>query len=435
MRGAKPIIMQATSGRREEARSALFSGRMPEIGARLGNLLAEWITHNEVLAREANVATAAAIALAEWKTGITVAAALLLSGILGYMTFRRIVHPLRGLQSSVKLIADGDYLQAVPYTDSAGETGDLARSIAVLKEGAAETAEQRWVKGSVAKLSGAVQRAASLREFGDNLLSGLMPLVSGGAAAVYVVDKDQHSLHRVASYGMSAGIEALESFRAGEGLAGECVRGRVATSLHGVPPDYLRITSALGGAAPVSATAYPLVSQADVLGALEIATFRAFTPGEQALIDELLPIVTMSLQVLLRNLATAELLAQTQEQAHQLEQQAAVITLRRNLDAMHSEIGEALVRPQDFTVTMHACAEAVMNGANGAFTRIWMVEPGTDMLVLSTSVGLHTNLDGEHSRVRVGERKLGRIAASRQPLETNQIQDESGVDVRWARQN
>src|SRR5437763_8040791 len=102
---------------------------------------------------------------------------------------------------------------------------------------------------------------------------------------------------------------------------------------------------------------------------------------------------------------------------------------------MPTAIGEALVRQQDFSLTMQACAEAVMSGANGVFTRIWMVEPGTDMLVLGTSVGLHTNLDGEHSRVRIGERKLGRIAASRQPLETNAIQDESGVDVEWAKQN
>ena len=39
-----------------------------------------------------------------------------------------------------------------------------------------------------------------------------------------------------------------------------------------------------------------------------------------------------------------------------------------------------------------------MRGVNGAFTRIWMVEPGTDTLVLCTSVGLYTHLDGKHSR-------------------------------------
>ena len=64
---------------------------------------------------------------------------------------------------------------------------------------------------------------------------------------------------------------------------------------------------------------------------------------------------------------------------------------------------------------MQSCAEAVLKGVHGAFTRIWMVEPGTDTLVLCTSVGLYTDLDGEHARVRVGEHKLGRIAETRCP--------------------
>src|SRR5437763_14663222 len=96
---------------------------------------------------------------------------------------------------------------------------------------------------------------------------------------------------------------------------------------------------------------------------------------------------------------------------------------------MPTAIGEALVRQQDFSLTTQACAKAVMSGANGVFTRIWMVEPGTDMLVLGTSVGLHTNLDGEHSRVRVGERKLSRNAAWRQTVQTNEIKQEGGVDL------
>ena len=62
-----------------------------------------------------------------------------------------------------------------------------------------------------------------------------------------------------------------------------------------------------------------------------------------------------------------------------------------------------------------------MSGVNGAFTRIWMIEAGTDTLALHTSVGLYTNLDGKHSRVEVGEGKLGRIAASRTPVKRTDL--------------
>jgi PAS domain S-box-containing protein len=133
------------------------------------------------------------------------------------------------------------------------------------------------------------------------------------------------------------------------------------------------------------------------------------------------------------NVATEALLARTREQAHQLEKQAAALRLRASLDCMHSEIGAALVRSQEFSVTMQQCAEAIVRGVNAAFTRIWMLEPDTATLSLWTSVGLYTDLDGEYARVKVGEGKLGRIAASRQPLETNSIQAESGVDLESAK--
>jgi signal transduction histidine kinase/CheY-like chemotaxis protein/HPt (histidine-containing phosphotransfer) domain-containing protein/CHASE3 domain sensor protein len=431
---AEKLLSLNESGRRAEARNATLRGSFPEIGRRINDLLAAWIGHNEKLAHEASKETLAAIVEAEWRSVIAIVVAMLLSGVLGYLTSRSIVYPIRSLQTSVKTIAAGDYQQTVPYTRSAGETGDLARSIDILKQGASETAEQRWVKTNMATISAELQRAESLSDFGQRLLSGLVPLLGGGAAGFYVFDAELGQLRRIASYGISEVANISESIALGEGLVGECARQRACASLTNLPPDYLRITSGLGGSTAVQAVAYPLTVQDDLLGAVEFGSFRALAASERALLDELLPVVALSLQVLSRNIETQQLLAQTQEQAHQLEEQAVAIRVRSRLDCMHSEIGAALVRSQEFSDTLRECAEAIMRGVNGAFTRIWMVEPGTDTLVLCTSVGLYTHLDGKHSRVKIGEQKLGRIAASGQALETNSIQTEPDVDTVWAKQ-
>jgi len=42
--------------------------------------------------------------------------------------------------------------------------------------------QQRWVKSSAATVTGALQGATSLAEFGQRLLSGLVPLLGGGVA-------------------------------------------------------------------------------------------------------------------------------------------------------------------------------------------------------------------------------------------------------------
>jgi len=109
----------------------------------------------------------------------------------------------------------------------------------------------------------------------------------------------------------------------GAGLVGQCAQERRTLTLTNLPADYLRISSGLGQAAPVQATAMPAISADTLLGVLEVASFRPLTAREQALLDELLPVVAMSLEVLQRNLRTGELLEQTREQARQLETQAA----------------------------------------------------------------------------------------------------------------
>jgi PAS domain-containing protein len=253
-------------------------------------------------------------------------------------------------------------------------------------------------------------------------------------AAFYVLNGEDRRLHRIATYGLADGDDTSASLGLGEGLAGECARQRAATKLSNLPPDYLRINSGTGGAAPTNVIALPVISQDDLLGVVEFASFHAFDENERALLDELLPVTALSLQVLSHNLGTEELLARSQEQARQLEEQAHALGVRARLDGMHSAIAAALARSQDFEITPRECAEAIMRGVDGAFSRVWMVEPGTDMLVLHTSVGLYTRLDGEHSRVKVGQLKLGRIAATRTPLQTNKIEDEPGVDRAWTKQ-
>ena len=87
--------------------------------------------------------------------------------------------------------------------------------------------------------------------------------------------------------------------------------------------------SGVGEAAPAQATAWPVTSQDELLAVLEFASFRPLAGNEKALLDELLPVVGMSLEILARNLRTQELLGQTQEQARQLEAQQVELAAAR----------------------------------------------------------------------------------------------------------
>ena len=427
------VIAYSAEGRQDDALARFFTGALPRLGVRTDDVLTEWIRHNETLANNAGQATLAAIDASRRNLLIALVAAMVLSGILGFLTFRRIVRPIRALQTSVESIAAGDYLQQVPFTQATDETGALARSIAVLKDGAEAITEQRWAKANIARLTASLQDTASLPEFGERLLSGIVPMLGGGVAAFYLMERDGERLCRIAGYALEAGSGSPEFVRLGDGLVGQCARDHATTVLNDLPPEYLRISSGLGNGAPWRTTTWPLISQDSVLGVVEFASFRELSRTEKAVMEELVPLVAMSLKILSHNLATQELLVQTQRQARQLEEQNESARIRARYDAMHSAIGTALVQSQDFPGMMQLCAEAILPGVNSVFARIWMTDPGTDSLLLCASAGLYTNLDGSRARVQIGDRKLGRIAASRRPLETNSITEDQGFDTEWAK--
>jgi signal transduction histidine kinase/DNA-binding response OmpR family regulator/HAMP domain-containing protein len=428
---AEGLISLSTSGRPEDARARLLAGPFAELGRRATEVLKDWTQQNVSLSAAAGDATLEAIERSRRNLLVVLGLIMAVSAATGLFTFRRIVRPLRAVQSSVESIASGDYAKAVPFTTAADETGALARSVEVLRKGAAATEEQRWVKATVAGITGVLQGAGSHAEFGQRLLAELAPALGGGVAVLYLMEAGER-LRRIAGYGLAASEGTTVPMRVGEGLAGQCALDRKVVALDHLPPEYLRIESGLGAAAPTQAVAWPLVSNGTLVGVIEFASFGVLSANRRALMDELLPVVAMSLEVLSHSLETQDLLTRTQEQARRLAEQTEAARRRARYDAMHSAVATALVEGQDFPTMMQSCAEAVLDGVEAAFTRIWMFEPETEMLALCASAGLYRHLDGPHARIPIGERKLGRIAASRRAIETNALAAEDGFDLEWA---
>ena len=317
--GAKQIMSLAEHGQQEEAQ-ALLNGSVVGIGNRLSKVSNEWIQNNQELAAFAGQDAVRAVEESRRRIFVANTFLIVVTGLLGFFTFRRITSPLRALEASVKTMATGNFAQDVPFIQARDEVGELARSINVLKQGAAAMEEQRWVKSNAAKLTGELQGATSLAEFGQRFVSGLMPMLGGGVAGLYLFEENPGRLRRVSAYGVAEATPSAESFKLGEGLVGQCAQDRRPVTLDHLPPNYLRVTSGLGGAAPAQVVALPLLSKDTLLGVLEIATFRALNTQEKELFKDLLPVVAMSLEILQRNLRTQELLAQTQEAEERLRE-------------------------------------------------------------------------------------------------------------------
>jgi PAS domain S-box-containing protein len=107
---------------------------------------------------------------------------------------------------------------------------------------------------------------------------------------------------------------------------------------------------------------------------------------------------------------------------------------RARMAEMGRDVGIALSRGNTLQEILQPCAEALVQHLDVAFARIWTLDPEEDVLVLQTSAGQYTHIDGPHSRVPIGQFKIGLIAQERQPHLTNDVRHDPRIsDPEWAR--
>jgi PAS domain S-box-containing protein len=117
--------------------------------------------------------------------------------------------------------------------------------------------------------------------------------------------------------------------------------------------------------------------------------------------------------------------------AKQLVQQ--ILVDRATLAALSADVGIALVEGDTLSGILQRCVVSIVKHLDAAFARIWTLNEFENVLEMQASAGLYTHLDGPHSRIPVGQYKIGLIAAERVPHLTNDVRHDPRVsDQDWA---
>jgi PAS domain S-box-containing protein len=137
-----------------------------------------------------------------------------------------------------------------------------------------------------------------------------------------------------------------------------------------------------------------------------------------------------------RKHAESALLKANQELQREVEQRTRAeesLKQRVSLSTLNAELALALNAGTELQSMLQRCCELVVQHLDVAFVRIWTLNAGTQTLELQASAGHYTHLDGPHSRVKVGQYKIGQIAQTKKPLLTNTVQTDPRVsDKDWA---
>lgn len=225
------------------------------------------------------------------------------------MTARLVTRPIVKMTSLMTRLAGHDHTVEVRQLTRGDEIGEMARALQIFKEMAIESDSRTWLKSSVASISNRLQQATNFGTFAGTLMSELAPRLGAGLCAFYAKGPETRKFELLGSYGYKAQQQAPRIVEPGAGLVGQAALERHAIVLNDVPDNYTSIHSATGEAPPRSVVLMPVISREDVLGVIEVASFTPLTDVQRELLDELMPIVALSLENLRR---TAELQEQSQ---------------------------------------------------------------------------------------------------------------------------
>ena len=114
---ARQVMALVEDGQRDAAVARFRSAAGPT-GVTLATVSSEWIQYNKELGRSAARVALAVVEATRAQILAVDVAALLLTGLVGVLTFRRIVTPIQALERSVTTVVAGNYTQSIPFTEA-----------------------------------------------------------------------------------------------------------------------------------------------------------------------------------------------------------------------------------------------------------------------------------------------------------------------------
>ena len=182
-----------------------------------------------------------------------------------------------------------------------------------------QTKQRAWQTEGQAQLNDRMRGEQDLQTLGNNVIEHLCQYLQAQVGTLYTLENNRLTL--TSSYAYIRRDNVPDQFQIGEGLVGQAAREKKVCTLH-LPDDYIRITSAsLGELIPRSVLALPLLYSKQVLGVIELGTLSEFSPAQIEFLNSTIESIAIAFSTAQARTQVNELLAQTRQQAEELQTQ------------------------------------------------------------------------------------------------------------------
>lgn len=216
----------------------------------------------------------------------------------------------------------------------------LGKSLKVMQENLRKSSERemqdRFVTAGIAKISDIIrQHGNDPTALADEFIKAIVKYVNlnQGALFVHAVDEDESEYLRLtACYAYDRKKYLEMKVGIGEGLVGQCYLEKDEIYLTVVPANYTRITSGLGEATPSCVLLVPVKTQDEVVGVIELASFKTLSDYEKVFIHKAAENIASAIISSRTTEKIKKLLVESQQRGEELRAQEE--EMRQNMEEL-----------------------------------------------------------------------------------------------------
>ncbi|MDR4947295.1 response regulator [Neobacillus cucumis] len=196
---------------------------------------------------------------------------------------------------------------------------------AVHEKALIEKAEEHgWLKSKVAQITSMYTSVEDFKALSHVFIQNITPMVDAHYGVFYLKEGvgDNQRLVSMASYAFNHDPAKSRIFHLGEGLVGQCAAEQKPIMISEVPDNYVKIASGIGEAAPKTIFILPAEYEGEVLAVLEVASFQPFNDVQQALLQEVMADIGITINSIGNRMQVKKLLQESQALTEELQSQS-----------------------------------------------------------------------------------------------------------------
>ena len=215
-------------------------------------------------------------------------------------------------------------------------SGELIRMRNQLVKVAEEERRRNWTTNGIAEFAEVLRNERNnLSELSETIVTRLVKYTSANQGGLFILneeDSENPYLELLAAYAYNRKKFLQKKIQPGEGLVGQAFLEQDIIFLTDVPQNYVTITSGLGDANPRCLLIIPLKLNQEVLGVIELASFKVFEPYQIEFIQKVAESIASTITSVKTNEVTKRLLLNAQEMTEEMKAQEE--EMRQNMEEL-----------------------------------------------------------------------------------------------------